>query len=34
MEYIIGIVVVLIVAGGLVYKYKPNWIDIVVSKFK
>ena len=34
MEIIIGIVVATVVVGGIVYKYKPEWIDNIVSRVK
>ena len=31
MEYVVGIVIALFVVGGVVYKYKPEWIEVVKS---
>jgi len=32
MEYLVGLVVVVLVAGGLVWKYKPEYVEWVRSK--
>ena len=31
MEYVVGIVIALVVVGGVVYKYKPELIEVVKS---
>ena len=31
MEYVVGIVIALVVVGGVVYKYKPECIEVVKS---
>ena len=32
MEYLVGLVVVVLVVGGLVWKYKPEYVEWVKSK--
>ena len=34
MDIIIGIVVATVVVGGIVYKYKPEWIEVIKSYWK
>ncbi len=34
MDIIIGIVVATFVVGGIVYKYKPEWIKVIKSYWK
>ena len=34
MEIILGSLIVVSIAGLVVYHYKPEWIDLIVSKFK
>ena len=34
MEYILWSLIVVSVAGIVVYHYKPEWIDNIVSRFK
>jgi len=34
MDIVIGIVVVIIIAGVYIYKNKPEWIEIIKSYWK
>jgi hypothetical protein len=34
MEYILWSLIVISVVGIVVYNYKPEWIDNIVSRFK
>ena len=34
MEYLVGIIVLCVIVGGLFYRYKPSYVEWVKSKLK
>ena len=34
MEYLVGIIVLWVIVGGVVYRYKPSYVEWVKSKLK